>query len=138
MSDYEYDGAYLHRSDQNYQPSTINNQPSLDIFILLVMAADVRLHGDMVEFLLSQRCEACRQRDGKCLIQQRDERCLLCADADRPCIFTRTIVVTGARTGFEWDVLLGGELVASVNQDHRAMAGYAFVFSIESCLNTCC
>lgn len=88
----------------------------------------------MVEFLLNQRCEACRQRDRKCLMQQRDERCLLCADADRRCIFTRSIVVAGTRTGFEWDILLGKELVASVSQEYRAMAGYLLSFRLITAL----
>lgn len=32
-------------------------------------------------------------------------------------------MVAGARTGFDWDVLLGKELVASVSQDYRVMTG---------------
>lgn len=40
-------------------------------------------------------------------------------------------MVAGARTGFEWDVLLGKDLVASVSQDYRAMTGYAFVFPMR-------
>jgi hypothetical protein len=73
------------------------------------MAEDVRVYGELIEFMRQFKCEACQTRDRKCLIQKNDGRCMLCTDADRQCVFTRTVRTKGPRSAFEWESLLGQE-----------------------------
>ena len=70
------------------------------------MSEDVRIHGQLTEFLHELRCEACQQRNGKCILQESDEKCMLCADADRECVFTATVTVKGQRACFTWKQIL--------------------------------
>lgn len=78
------------------------------------MAEDVRVYGELIEFLRQFKCEACQTRDRKCLIQKNDGRCMLCTDADRQCVFTRTVRIKGPRSAFEWESLLGQETVVPI------------------------
>ena len=75
------------------------------------MEQDVRVQGDLIEFLRQFKCEACQNRDRKCLLQINDERCMLCSDADRQCVFSRTVQIRGPKKAFEWRTLLGTETV---------------------------
>lgn len=67
---------------------------------------DVITHGQLTEFRLKLRCEACQLGNRKCILQESDERCMLCTDADRHCNFVRTVVTSGPRSAFRWDQLL--------------------------------
>lgn len=80
------------------------------------MAEDVITHGQLTEFRLKYRCEACQLGNRKCIIQESDERCMLCTDADRQCNFIRIVVTRGPRSTFQWEQLLSqqpGEIVNS-------------------------
>ncbi|MCJ1385802.1 hypothetical protein MMC17_008926 [Xylographa soralifera] len=68
------------------------------------MAEDVIQQGQLIQFRSQLRCDSCRRRDRKCIIQETDERCMLCSDAERECNFTRP--VKRPRTGFTWAQLL--------------------------------
>lgn len=73
---------------------------------------DVVIRGDIVEFLNKQRCEACQRRGRECIIRFGKEACLLCLDAERPCIFERSVQVRGSAAQVTWDSLLGqGQLL---------------------------
>lgn len=78
------------------------------------MAHDVIIHGEFVQFNGQARCEACQAKDLKCALQQSDDGCMACAGAMRECVFTRSLVITGSKSAFEWDVLL--------NKDRRQSA----------------
>ncbi|MCJ1383443.1 hypothetical protein MMC17_006557 [Xylographa soralifera] len=76
----------------------------------LVEGTDYVQHGQITEFLAASRCAACHQHDRKCLIQPGDERCLLCTDADRVCLFTRTISARAPKSFFNRNQLLGKDI----------------------------
>ena len=67
---------------------------------------EVVFHGDLIEFREQQRCEACATRNKKCIIQHGEESCMLCNDADRPCIFERKIRLRGSALRSHWDALV--------------------------------
>lgn len=70
------------------------------------MAEEVIIHGDFVQFNGTVRCEACQAKNLKCALQQNDEGCMACAGANRDCIFSRTVVVSGPKSKFDWKTLL--------------------------------
>ena len=68
---------------------------------------DVRVHGDIIEFLNDKRCVACQSSTSrKCLIQESDEKCVSCSGADQKCVFRRPIVALGSPRSFKWNGLL--------------------------------
>ena len=73
------------------------------------MAHDFVLHGDYVHFNGLARCEACQAQNLKCALQQSDEGCMACAGANRQCIFSRSVVVSGPKYTFNWSTLLNGD-----------------------------
>ncbi|KAL8947121.1 MAG: hypothetical protein Q9222_006566 [Ikaeria aurantiellina] len=73
------------------------------------MAEDVVVRGDLIEFLGSRRCEACQNRARDCIIKVGADTCLLCSDAERPCIFERAVLVRAPARHFTWKALLGQE-----------------------------
>ena len=70
------------------------------------MANDIIIHGDFVQFNGTARCAACQNKDLKCALQQSDEGCMACAGANRECIFSRYVVVSGPKSSFDWSILL--------------------------------
>lgn len=70
------------------------------------MADDVIIHGDFVQFNGNSRCEACQAKNLKCALQQNDEGCMACAGANRECFFSRSVVISGPKSNFDWNTLL--------------------------------
>lgn len=62
----------------------------------------VERFGDMTRFLDSLRCNSCQQVDGRCIVAQGDERCMLCTGTSKTCQFKRTITRTLAIQHFTW------------------------------------
>lgn len=78
------------------------------------MDVDVAIRGDIVEFLNKQRCEACQSRERDCIIRFGKDACLLCSDAEEPCVFERLMRVRGPAAKFSWGSLLGEESLLGV------------------------
>ena len=78
---------------------------------------DVKVHGDLIEFLDTQRCEICQTNNRKCIINRGDRSCLICGGLNLSCIFERRMRLRGSVNDFKWDTLLAKESL------FRAMGG---------------
>lgn len=68
---------------------------------------NVRMQGNITEFLNEKKCEACQSSPGrKCLIQEDDDKCVSCTGAGQECIFRRPVIASGSPTSFKWSSLL--------------------------------
>ena len=70
------------------------------------MARDLKIEGNIVYFLGSSRCQACQWGNNKCLVQRGEERCFLCSEIKRECVYERSITVRGPHHSFGWNTLL--------------------------------
>ena len=90
------------------------------------MAKDVIVRGDLIEYLDTQRCEACQRRGRDCIMKMGAETCLLCSDTGRPCNFDRSVRLRGPAHRFTWDVLLGKKNIIDLERNSLLNSeGYA-------------
>ena len=73
------------------------------------MSEDLVLHGELAEFKSQSRCEACLNRNSRCIVQAKDDQCIGCAGAACECVFVRIITKRASKIGFSWDQLLSIE-----------------------------
>ena len=72
------------------------------------MAGNVVAQGELIQFKSLLRCEACQLGNHKCVLQESDDRCILCSGSDSECIFIRSGSgqVRASKSTFPWSWLI--------------------------------